>query len=310
MNFGDMDVVFIGALVPKVGQKFDEFWNSIQVKLLENLESLPQQPKALSPSDDANILDKNYYSNLLNTGYLPFFWGKATLIADSPDKILKKQNVRKFIKQTQLFPYIAAAQQEILIFTPYLVPTQTGIQHLKELRNRGIRIILFTNSLATTDVPIVHSAYIRYRKKLLELGVELYELKQVPYLRTLFKQRSKGSTLLNIQKESLHAKIMVFDRKAFYIGSMNIDPRSVYENTELGLVIESEKIAQSIYTWFNKNIQKLAYKVELKQLGDWNNQVVWRQGKKDYLITEPNTSLFGRVWMNFLSSLPLAEDQL
>jgi len=309
VNFADIDVVFVGALVPTVGQKFDEFWNSAQVRLLENLEKLPRQSQPLSSSEQIRILDKNYYSNLLNTGYLPFHWGKATLIADSPDKILKKQTIRKFIKQTQLSPYIEAAQQEILIFTPYLVPTEMGIQQLKALKSRGIRIIIFTNSLSTTDVPIVHSAYIKYRKQLLELGVELYELKQTPY-HTLFKQRSKGNMILNIQKKSLHAKLMVFDRKAFYIGSMNIDPRSVYENTELGLVIESEKVAKGIYTWFNKNIQKLAYKVELKQLGDWNNQVVWLQGQKDYLIAEPNTSLFERMWMNFLSSLPLAEDQL
>jgi len=310
VNFGDMDVVFIGSLIPKVGQKFDQFWNSAQVELLENLEALPQQSQPLSVLEYASILDKNYYSNLLTRDHLPFSWGKATLIADSPDKILKKRQSQKFIKQTQLRPYLDAVQEEILIFTPYLVPTQTGIQHLKELKDRGVRIILFTNSLATTDVPLVHSGYIKYRKKLLKLGVELYELKYAPYLRSLFKQRSMGKKIMNIQKESLHAKIMVFDRKAFYVGSMNIDPRSVYENTELGVVIESKKVAQGIYAWFNKNIQELAYKVELKQLGRWNNQVVWLQGQQDYLLDEPNTSFFGRVWMDFLSGLPLAEEQL
>ena len=314
VNFGDIDVVFIGSLVPKVGQSFDQFWNSRHVKLFANLEVLPQQSLPSTLITPNHGIDKNYYSHLLHMGKLPFTWGKATLIADSPDKILKKHTIRRFIQQTPLSPYIEAAQQEILVFTPYLVPTEMGIQQLKVLRSRGIRIILFTNSLATTDVPIVHSGYIKYRKKLLELGVELYELKQAPYLgvllHTLFKQRSMGEKIVDIQKESLHAKIMVFDRKAFYVGSMNIDPRSVYENTELGLVIESKQAAQSIYTWFNKNIQKLAYKVELKKLGAWNHQVVWLQGQQDYLIDEPNTSFLGRIWMDFLSALPLAENQL
>ena len=310
VNFGDVDVVFIGALVPSVGAKFDEFWNSAQVNLLENLEKLPNfSPDRIRSASPEN-LNGQYYTHLLTTGRLPFVWGKAHLIADSPDKILKKTIIRKFIKQTQLRPYIEAIQTEILIFTPYLVPTQIGIQQLKTLRERGIRIILFTNSLATTDVPIVHAGYIKYRKKLLQLGVELYELKQSPYSLNLFAQRSTGNKILDIQKESLHAKIMVFDRKAFYIGSMNIDPRSVYENTELGLVIESEPVAQRISTWFNNNIQKLAYKVELKQLTDWQPQVVWSQGQQNYLIDEPNTTLFGRIWMDFLSGLPLTENQL
>jgi len=310
VNFGDIDVTFIGSLVPEVSQQFDEFWNSDQVKLLKNIEKLSLFSSKIIVEDQKYGSDGDYYINLISTGKLSFSWGKATLIADAPDKILKKQNIRRFIQQTKLSPYIDAVQKEILIFTPYLVPTQMGIQQLKVLRKRGIRITLFTNSLATTDVPVVHAGYIKYRKELLEMGVELYELKQAPYSLNLFKQLSTGNRILDSQKESLHAKIMVFDRKAFYIGSMNIDPRSVYENTELGLVIESESVAKRIHTWFNTHIQKLAYKLELKQLNNRDNQVVWRQDSENYFIDEPNTSLFGRIWMDFLSGLPLAEDQL
>ena len=40
-----------------------------------------------------------------------------------------------------------------------------------------MRVVVLTNSLAATDVSAVHAGYSRYRKALLEAGVELYEIK-------------------------------------------------------------------------------------------------------------------------------------
>jgi putative cardiolipin synthase len=51
------------------------------------------------------------------------------------------------------------------------------VESLRRLRQRGVKVRIITNSLASTDVVSVHSGYQRYRKALLEAGVELYELK-------------------------------------------------------------------------------------------------------------------------------------
>jgi putative cardiolipin synthase len=276
---------------------------------LDNLEKLPTV-LAVDPSLQTIEKEDNYYIHAIESGTLPFSWAKAHLIADHPDKILQKRYPKQFIKQTEISHYIDKVKKELLIFTPYLVPTATGIQYFKRLKQRGVRIILFTNSLATTDVPLVHSGYMNYRHALVELGVELYELKHVSRTFDLFKQLSNGKKV-KVKKDSLHAKVMVFDRQAFYVGSMNIDPRSISENTELGLVIESAKVANSIYTWFEKNINQLAYRITLKDLFSQGKQVVWQSNDtQQFLINEPHTSLSRRVWMDFLRGLPIAEKHL
>ena len=310
VNFSDMDAVFIGSLVEGVSKNFDDFWNSKQVTLLANLMKIPKSTKPIrAKQKGSNFIDDAYYIKALDQQKFPFFWADAELIADAPTKITKKRDMQKFVKGTKIGQIIDRTEKEILIFTPYLVPTKAGMNHLKELRQKGIKIILLTNSLSTTDVPFVHSGYINYRRDLVRLGVELYELKTNGSPLELFKQHSKGKKV-KAKKDSLHAKVMVFDRKRFYVGSMNIDPRSVYENPELGLVIESPVVAESLYNWFDRNVDKLAYKVDVKDLVARGETTIWQDGKKNILIKEPGTRLLGRVWMDFLSGLPIAEKHL
>ena len=120
------------------------------------------------------------------------------------------------------------------IYTVSLSSTLT-----QQLRERGIGVTVFTNSFASTDVQVVHSAYQKYREQLLAMGVEIYELKQLQRrlrimekLRKYRKERNRAGS-----RASLHAKVIVYDRKRLYIGSMNADPRSIHHNTEMGLLI-------------------------------------------------------------------------
>jgi len=310
VNFGDVDAVFIGPLVQEVSKSFDDYWNSEEVELLANLEHISAH------STQSNLLmnniiavDDSYYIDALDKQAFPFSWANAQLIADKPEKIHKRRDKKQFIKETELYPYIQAVKKEILIFTPYLVPTDVGIQHIKQLRKRGIKVTFVTNSLATTDVPFVHAGYMNYRKKLINLGVNLYELKKTDMPLTLFKAHAKGKKV-RAKKGSLHAKLIVFDREVFYVGSMNIDPRSIYENTELGLVIQSPDVSELIYQWFEKNVGNTTYKVDLKELSGRGETLIWRNSKKSFLIKEPRTRLLGRIWMDFLSGLPIAEKHL
>lgn len=310
VNFSDMDAVFIGPLVEGVSKNFDDFWNSRQVTLLANLIKIPKSTRPIKlKKKEPTFIDDTYYIKALDQQKFPFFWADAKLIADRPEKITQKRDTQKFIKGTEIGQTVDSVEKEILIFTPYLVPTKAGIEHLKELRKKGIRVILLTNSLSTTDVPFVHSGYMNYRRDLVKLGVELYELKKSGSPLELFKQHSKGKKI-KAKKDSLHAKIMVFDRKRFYVGSMNIDPRSVYENPELGLLIESPLVAESIYNWFDRSVDKLAYRIDVKNLVARGETTIWQDGKQKRLIKEPGTRLFGRIWMDFLSGLPIAENHL
>ena len=293
-----------------MSKSFDEYWNSDQVELLANLEKIPAKSKPVS-SGSKNMLaiDDSYYIDALDKNMFPFSWAKAKLIADKPEKITLRRNKKRFIEDTALFPYFKSTKKEVLIFTPYLVPTAIGMQNIKQLRERGVHVTLVTNSLATTDVPFVHSGYMNYRKSLIKMGVKLYELKPSDSVLGLFKSHAKGKRI-KAKKDSLHAKLLVFDRKIFYVGSMNVDPRSLYENTELGLVIESPEIAELIYHWFESNIDDITYKMGIKVLARRGETLIWQEDAKHFLIKEPKTRLLGRIWMDFLSGLPIAEKHL
>ena len=96
-----------------------------------------------------------------------------------------------------------------------------------------------TNSLSSNDVGVVHAGYSNYRKALLRNGVELYEMNK----KLTRAQRKEKKGMGGSSKASLHAKTFVRDREKVFIGSLNLDPRSFYENTEIGLVIHSTEVA-------------------------------------------------------------------
>ena len=105
------------------------------------------------------------------------------------------------------------------------MPGASGTGLLKSLVDRGVKVRVLTNSLAATDVPLVHAGYAKYRPALLKHGVTLYELKPtaVPDIGAGPKETSPqpGS------EASLHAKIVSVKRTVL-IGSMNFDPRSAW----------------------------------------------------------------------------------
>ena len=127
-------------------------------------------------------------------------------------------------------------QREVLIVSPYLVPTPNLFDIAKSLKARGVRIKVVTNSLATNDIVIAHSAYARYRKAILASGIELYEMRADPEF--------TGSNIA--EQHSLHSKYIIFDDEVVFIGSMNLDRRSLYLNTELGVVLRSPGLIDAL----------------------------------------------------------------
>ncbi len=147
------------------------------------------------------------------------------------------------------------------MFSPYFVPHDAGVEALGALSARGVRVAILTNSLAATDAVAVQAGYAPYRVPLLRRGVELYEFRaeQPPTasLRRLFGSRSRAS---------LHAKAYVIDRSTLVIGSLNLDPRSAYLNTELALVIRSPQLAGEVAGLFDHVTQPTeSYRVTLAE---------------------------------------------
>ncbi|HEY5811374.1 MAG TPA: phospholipase D-like domain-containing protein, partial [Terrimicrobiaceae bacterium] len=180
-----------------------------------------------------------------------------------------------------------------------------GVDLLASVRRRGARVVVITNSLASTDGIPVHSKYQGYRKALVQAGVELYELKptagaqhggQSGGFRGLSGPGGSGSA-------SLHAKTFAFDRQIGFIGSYNLDPRSSKLNTEMGVIFDCPKLARRLPETLDRDIAQNAYRVELV-----GNRLVWvtREGGKEVRFdSEPGAVLGKRIKVRVLSWLPI-----
>src|SRR5207248_7967536 len=127
-----------------------------------------------------------------------------------------------------LMKEMRGAKRDVVIVSPYLVPGAHVLDVLKELRQRNVQVRILTNSLSSTDAPIVHSAYRRYRVPLLESGVELSELRAASdgAGSSSGAQGGGASGKSGETPFALHAKLYVFDRQRVFIGSANFDRRS------------------------------------------------------------------------------------
>ena len=192
------------------------------------------------------------------------------------------------------------AQREILVSTPYFIPDGPFYQDIPELISRGIRVVILTNSLGSTNHPIVHSAYKKHRKKVLEIGVELYEMRYDAAVRGDYDTPPVQS-----QAFGLHAKVIVIDRRLVYVGSLNLDPRSIYLNTEFGLIIDSPKLADALANEFEMTLlPENSWQVLL----DNNDRLVWQAGD-DVIRREPARTFWQRFQSGFFGLFSL-DDQL
>ena len=196
---------------------------------------------------------------------------------------------------------IWSAERELVITSPYLIPGPLGITAFEALGQRKVQTVVLTNSLAATDEPLVHTGYARYRTQLLESGVDLYEISPE---RT---RRTKRLGMFGSSFGRLHAKTAVVDAHTVFIGSMNLDPRSDTQNTELGIFIESPQLAKELLRIVNISKLQSAYRVRLDSHGnlEWLSM---DEDKEMILTEEPEASFWLRVH-NMLVS-PFVPEQL
>jgi putative cardiolipin synthase len=322
LAFLDLDVLAVGPAAAQVAWSFDLYWNhelSYPISLLIDAPPTPEQVKSKRAAHKEYIeqqRDTVYYhqlteSNLaralkgfraeLNQGK-----GRGEVVWDHPDKLLSHGDMPNPML-ADLLPYLEGAEQELIIISPYFVPGKGGVDFFRRLRGRGVRVVIFTNSLSSTDVSVVHAGYAKYRHELLRMGVELYELNS-----DLRAGESSGKRKFHQSKTSLHAKCFVIDRSLTFIGSLNLDPRSVIQNTEIGMVIESELIAAKIASFVDRQIAGLAFKLELEPGYEGSSHIVWHglvDGQQRTLKVEPHTGFWQRFMVGLMRLLPI-ESQL
>jgi putative cardiolipin synthase len=321
--FGDLDVLMLGSVVGEVSKSFDIYWNapmSIPIEALTGraamagggLAALRMRLKAFVEAQADNPYVRHARSAAarhLAAGSDGLFWGKGRLLVDDPEKATRPPEDKRGHLLPQLANEIAQPRHDLLIVSPYFIPGDSGVAWLRALVEKGVRVTVLTNSLASTDVAAVHAGYQRYRETLLEGGVRLFELK--PTAIEYGRARNKGR-LINGSRASLHAKTFVFDRRTVFIGSLNLDPRSIQLNTEIGVVCDSEPMAAALASGVEAGLDHATWRVRRLVGAHGKPALVWTEtaaeGVRQY-TAEPGVSIWRRLGVRFLAFLPV-ESQL
>ncbi len=312
VEFNDLDVMVAGEVVDDVSNDFDEYWNSKSAYPIEKLVSIPPDIKStiltieehgatLLPAARSyiNAVAKSDLVENISRGQLNFSWVKVHMVSDDPKKVLGRAR-KKTLLITRLMEILDHPSSSVDLISPYFVPTKQGVDVFGEMASKGVKVRILTNALEATDVIPVHAGYAKYRAPLLKHGVELYEMRSDNRPN---KPREKAGPF-GSSGTSLHAKTFAIDNQRVFVGSFNFDPRSARLNTELGFVIESETMAQAISEAFDNNIPMHAYKLELDEEGN----LVWLDNSTTpprKWNTDPNTSVWTRLYVDLLSLLPI-----
>jgi putative cardiolipin synthase len=312
VNFADLDLLALGPVVQDLSRSFDEYWNSEWSYPIESLHKAKPDPDALakgramlaahrSAAQDSEyakrLRESDLLKKLLSQG-LPLVWAPAQVVYDKPEKAGSGGDQARTVRLgPQLVSAVTDVRSELIISSPYFIPGENGIMLFEELRKQGVRVRILTNSFAANDVAVVHSGYAKYRKDLVKLGVELYEIKP-----SLTEAPEKQQKRFGSSGASLHAKSFVFDRRRIFVGSLNLDPRSLYLNTELGIVVDSPELAQVLASQFEELVQP-AYSYRLALDGP-DGDLVWiseENGKEFRFTSDPHVGNWRRFSTWFLS---------
>ena len=325
VNFEDMDLMAIGPIAKEVSAGFDEYWNhelAIPIRAFVSQEPaaediqkarlmLDQHREALKATEFGRKLRESDLLKRLEAGRLPVVWAQGEVLYDRPERVIASgpPNPSNSIGP-RLRKMIEESQNEALLISPYFVPRETGVELFAKIRHRGVTVKILTNSLASNDVPIVHGGYARYRKDLLRMGVDLFELKPVLGQKEEKDHRQLGGS----SGAALHAKTFIMDRKVLFVGTLNFDPRSVFSDTQNGIVVRSETLAGEAARLFEEiTSAHRAFRVTLRTSSTESNgsaserdELEWitqENGKEVRYFHEPKTGLWRRVTTKILSLL-------
>jgi len=306
-NFRDLDVLLLGPTVGQTESVFDAFWNcdaAIPMAALGRARkgALARLRKALAGAVEderarpyfKRVAEDETVLELLSGQWRLHWTAEAKVVSDPPEKVRGLGEPGWLI--AAIAPLLRSARSELEIVSPYFIPGDSGARQLLEIAAGGARVSVLTNSLAATDVTAVHGAYKQYRRRLVEGGVELFELK--PY------DRRSDRSLFGSSGASLHTKSFAVDGRVAFVGSMNFDPRSISLNSEMGVIFEHDDLVREVRAIFaDEASPRKSYRVEVE-----GGEIVWRdlaEGAPRTLREEPEASVWRRLAAALIGLLPL-----
>jgi putative cardiolipin synthase len=314
IGFADIDIVVVGPTVKDVSREFDLYWNSASAysaagfvdppgpdateHLLERFAQMRADPVATAYVD---AVQRTPLIDELRAHTVPLEWTTGSVLYDNPAKTLDREVRSDELLFPKLVKSLGRPEKSLDIVSPYFVPGDESTTALSDLARHRVRVRVLTNSLAASDESVVHAGYAPRRKELLKAGVELWELKPTA---TEASPEVKGR-FGSANVAGLHAKTYAVDGVRIFVGSFNFDQRSEKLNTEMGILLDSPRLATDLAQIFDLVVPSAAYEV---RLAPEDGSLVWIErtaaGEVRY-ETEPQTSWWLRTRVELLSILPI-----
>lgn len=313
MNHRDRDVFAVGPVVRGMAENFDAYWNYAWSYDIEQLDPEAAADRAV----DARLVEvRAAAGDTTGLTHLPaqgaaaahgelekrlaqLVWAPAELVFDPPAEDIRGAVERPQRTAQALRALVEATDREILIESAYFILGAEQLAGVKRLHDRGARVAAVTNSLASNDLTTNHAGYARRRDDMLTHGLALYELRPDAAACSVWIDRAGycGGGLV-----SLHAKTVVFDRTTLYVGSFNVNLRSIYLNGETVLIIHSPVLAQQAAQ---------AIELAMEPQNSWQvtqdseGRLGWTSADGTRWTHEPATGWWRRVKSGLFALLPI-----
>lgn len=307
-NFRDMEVVAGGPVVQQLADGFDRYWNDAWAFPVAAAMEQRSGPGSARPSGPLNTMPAGVHEEqsaqdrmaqwvqLVNTAHA----GSARLLLDAPPTDNPAVPAQAPVQVgDQLVREIDAARREVWLISAYLIPTPELEQAIQRARERGVNVRILTNSINSNNHLTAHSAYRKHVRKLVEMGAEVHEVRYDAMDRDLYIESPVADKSL-----CLHAKLIVFDDDRIFVGSANLDPRSLHINTEMGLVIHSTSLNAEMRQALEPDFSlRNAWRLQL----DAQQRITWTSASET-ILHQPTHSFMRRIEDWFFSLLPIENE--
>lgn len=311
VNFLDRDMLAVGPIVNDISSNFDRYWNSSAAYPVEALVESAWKPakieKAMAAAramaKDTGGLDcvpaqTKSASNDAVAGWLSKLeWAQAELVFSDPVRADLPDGDRPSRTATRLGKLVASSRESVLMESAYFILAEHHLEHIRQLTDRGVAVRAITNSLASNDLVGNHAGYARGRRAMLESGMRLHELRPDAQICA----RCADATGACESEVSLHAKSMVIDREVLYVGSFNLNLRSIYLNGETVLIVHSPALASAAAD---------AIETSMRPVNSWavdkgqNGALQWT-GSDGVFDHEPASGFWRRLKAALIGLLPI-----
>lgn len=308
-NFRDMELLVGGPIVQKLSAAFDTYWNDNWSFPIDSIAHLDPSYVGLDKARKSGDLDDLKHQEV-KAGALAARWeetvraalaGEPMLLVDEPPSDNPAAASSAPVQlANKLIELLDSANEEILIVSAYLIPSTELEGAIERAVRRGVRVRILTNSIRSNNHLTAHSAYRKHINELMTGGAELHEVR--------FDAKDRSRYMLPPTEEkslALHAKVLVMDRDRVFIGSANLDPRSLRINTEVGLLVTSVALNERVRSVLEPDfLQMNAWSLKF----DENGNTIW-VAEEDVRSVQPAASFMQRIEDWFFAHLPI-EDQM